>query len=870
MTTFESEVREYNNFSNGTLKPATTRGLVVSNVDPLFAGRVKVWIPAIHGPAPYGPNDTTEDPESIASEDVIIGISSANNYKAVSTIQTLPWAKVLSHNLGPIQDITTRISKVAGCFTTPSVGTEVIVMFENDDPTLPIVVGSIIHANEFRYSLARPMEYLPGIELSEVKQVDNEDDKATALPLNDNEYADLVSSVYNVRTGSGSTLFISDSPDNKVIVLEGSVGFDEKSTLTSQEVLQLSQIYPAFPTTASAAFAKRQLLSRSTVSPLSAPSEFIGSDSVTSVTTSSNNVEQTNKDLINKNNSENKTSTLYLKRYPVTGSPAFSNGAGKYGVASPLRKGKKHVGVDIGVNKDGTTLLVAPIDCYPLYVTPKGHEKIEGITLLVRGIDGFAHGFLHLRSVNESIYTICSPGKTATLVKAGTVLGVCGVSAVSEHNTGAHLHWEVFSAGSAYTSEDIKTREYEARHASPELSGMINPLDWYKSSATGEQSVINLNEEQVKRYLEYSAVHGPNSGSAYSKPTGLEMSLTPGRETVTLRHPSGSFIGFDPDGNILIYSCGDINFRANRSITYDVLGVILENALAKYTRVKSVLQRWAGDWGSDAKVHKKYDKMPEFYRRVDESRAIDMTNALASNLGNSFIMDDSKQKIDPVDAAKGSSQNATGSLYSTVIHKPVKSFKDTKWDAVLLSNYDKYIRPNNSVNKYFPAESGQFNKFFKAIMLQESNGNEHLVGSSMDLGLFQITPITFKQVLGTNVNIALSKYYIGSACGEANADIAFQYIVQLVNFTRLALKAVNLEPEKVKQLDFMYLVILSYNAGPTLVAKVIKEAKKSLLPDETITYKLVEEVGKIKNMLSDGNLKYVPSVDYISTQIPGN
>ena len=194
-----SEAREYNRFREGTNKPQTTRGVVVSTVDPLFAGRVKVWIPAIHGATPYTPTGYEGD-EDIDNFSTKLGqLASSSTFKDSKTIQGLPWATVVSNGMGPVMDLVTGITKSAGIFSTPSVGTEVIISFENGDPLLPIVLGSIIHANEYRYSLQRPLEVLPGVMLLDVTQKDNVFNKAAAPPINPEEYPNNVQNSYVVR-----------------------------------------------------------------------------------------------------------------------------------------------------------------------------------------------------------------------------------------------------------------------------------------------------------------------------------------------------------------------------------------------------------------------------------------------------------------------------------------------------------------------------------------------------------------------------------------------------------------------------------------------------------------------------------------------
>ena len=666
MSTQKQEIKEWQNFNEGNLSYNNTRGLVVSNRDPLFAGRVKVYIPAVHGAPPYDLNSTIQDKLSAGSLG-ITGISSSGAYLNPTTVDALPWAKVLSHNLGPTIDLQTNASTSAGCFTTPSVGAEVIIMFENGDPTLPIVVGSIIHAGEFRYSLSRPLEYLPGLQVAAPKQIESTADPAVATPGESASYETDVARSYVLKTASGSTLFISDDPLNRAIVLEGTIKYGISSVLTEPEVTRLSDIYPAFPTTASAAFSKRQLLAPGTTSALVAPIDDLSvpgttAPAATGVKEDASQLEA-NKKLIDEETAKRDAQANYEKSWPVSGTVTWPNGQphgpDPYGAPRPGRVNNLHTGIYIGTQPNGGTALVAPIDCFPLF---QGTMQGAGNALMVLGIDGYGHAFFHLESVAEDIKKLCN-GTTA-LIKRGTPLGKCGSTGKS---IGTHLHWEVFYGGDAKTGVALRmTRDIAAEK--PNNSGMVDPTNgWAKTPKTtllvdGKDSMVFDDVEQARQYLDSQhtlAINNEWAGGSFDKPAGLEISLTPGKETVTLRHPSGSFIGFDPDGNILIYSSGDVNFRVNRSITYDVLGAILESAYAKFTSVKSVMRRWGTC--IDAKRAKfPNTDMPEFFTRADAMRNIDKKNALASSVGNSYLVDPEGFPIDPNDplSPKNSSDNA--------------------------------------------------------------------------------------------------------------------------------------------------------------------------------------------------------------------
>ena len=850
MATFKSDVKDYYKFKSGDIKPTTTRGLVVSTVDPLFAGRVKVWIPALHGPSPYGPIGSP-DPDPTP---VIPGVRQTANFKSTDVIAGLPWAKVVSQNSGPYLDLITNQTTSAGVFSTPKVGTEVILIFENNDPALPIIIGSIIHANEFRYSLARPFEYLPGILLTSIKQIDSTIDAATATPVDVGSYETSVAEIYNVRTGSGSTLFMSDDPTNRCIVLEGAIAFSERSTLTAIEEAQLSRIYPPFPTTATAAFATRQLLSTGTTSALlvpTAPNSIINSNNQTIVTDVNN--QTANSEVIEKAKAVQAASDKVEKSLPISGSPRFSDGLGKFGAGPDgvLRK-TPHVGIDMPANADGTTVLLAPIDCFPLYRT---NITNVGLELLVLGVDGYGHGFLHLRSIYPNIAEIVD-SKKGTLIKRGTPLGICGISMKTNHNTGPHLHWEVFDGGGSQSGFALQAQRNKCNHLAPIPSGMVNPLDWLKfSQGNNLTSIVQGTPEQIQRNIEWGALSSPSPDNNYAKPAGLEMSLTPGKETVTLRHPSGSFIGFDPDGNINIYSCGDINFRVNRSINYDVFGAIIESCFAKFTRAKTIIRGWAKIF-NNGKTYTYNTSMPEVFNRMDQSRAIDMANALSSNLGNSFILDSNNNLLDPNNIGVNSTQDSGNSYSIQPVLSVYKDYTSTKWDSLLQDSYDKYIKVNATAARVFTDI-----KPFKAQMLQESNGNEKATGSAGDTGLFQLKPIAIQDVIGSSPSsIDMYQYYTASV----NINMAFQYIVKLVEYVRIQLSQLGLKAEDVSATDYRYLVTISYNQGPIKTNKAIVQVKGN---GQAITYKNVESYGIVSRKFSKPSLEYVPNIEYIRSKL---
>jgi hypothetical protein len=484
--------------------------------------------------------------------------------------------------------------------------------------------------------------------------------------------------------------------------------------------------------------------------------------------------------------------------------------------------------------------------------------------LICLGIDGYAHSFMHERLIYPNIADMCEPnGNPAKqkLIKKGTPLGICGIVQTSSHNTGPHLHWEVFHAGDARSGTSLANRRNILKSQDPVPSGMIDPTIWLKTSnGAANLSTVTVTPQQMSQYIEQATLVSKSAEAEYAKPAGLEMSLTPGKETIMLRHPSGSFIGFDPDGNILIYSCGDINFRVNRSITFDVLGAIMESAFAKFSRIKTVAKRWARIHTNVKELVKADSTMPEFFTRVEKTRDIDMQNAIVSNLGNSFIIDSNKTLVDPdaVSVNPPSMQTDSSDLYVTAPSSNVsKSFNLTSWDSTIKGLYNKYITPNPTAATAFPDVTD-----FKALMLHESNGNEKARSGANAIGLFQLKPIVFKDVLNYSLSdVELSQYYEGSK----NAEVAFRFMLKNVEYVRSSLSKIGLTAQDVGAVDYKYLTFLTYNQGIGTVSKLMQAVKESGQP---ITYKNVENYGIVSRKLSKEGLLYVPTIEFIKSKTP--
>ena len=124
--------KEYFDYKQNGVSGKLTRGLVVSTNDPLYSGRVKVWIPTLHG----GISTVLEDSGDVQEEDSLISASTGTDKLATLTemaIECLPWAPVLGHNWGPVGKFDAdEASSVFGVFNVPKIGTEVFIVFEDD------------------------------------------------------------------------------------------------------------------------------------------------------------------------------------------------------------------------------------------------------------------------------------------------------------------------------------------------------------------------------------------------------------------------------------------------------------------------------------------------------------------------------------------------------------------------------------------------------------------------------------------------------------------------------------------------------------------------------------------------------------------
>ena len=178
MSSNVNDIKEYQSYTSDGVFGSVTRGIVVSNEDPLFSGRVKVWIPTLHGG--YTEDDkealreiTGVDPK-IPGDDKTFTKAALIGTLTPEAIKMLPWAQVLGHNWGSVGRFTKsgvgKIDKINyGLFSTPRVGTEVMLVFEDDNPDRPIVLGSAIHKRDYLWNRKLTVEIIPGLRASAVE-----------------------------------------------------------------------------------------------------------------------------------------------------------------------------------------------------------------------------------------------------------------------------------------------------------------------------------------------------------------------------------------------------------------------------------------------------------------------------------------------------------------------------------------------------------------------------------------------------------------------------------------------------------------------------------------------------------------------------
>ena len=234
----EFDRREYFQYVSQGVSGKLTRGLVISTEDPLYSGRVKVWIPILHGGF---------DSEIDAEASTYLGDN-----------EWLPWASVMCHNWGPTTDTDftwDTCKNNFGVINIPKVGTEVFIIFEDDNPNMPVIIGSVLHESEaLKYSQVQSLELSPGLLIS---------DSGTSDEQKQQEYPTTISESFIIRGEKGSQLCLSEITGQEQILLGGSVNLKTKPVIPDDgdprsKYTLFTSDYPNFPTTASAPFTSRQ------------------------------------------------------------------------------------------------------------------------------------------------------------------------------------------------------------------------------------------------------------------------------------------------------------------------------------------------------------------------------------------------------------------------------------------------------------------------------------------------------------------------------------------------------------------------------------------------------------------------------------
>lgn len=873
---------------------AVTRALVVSTKDPLCSGRVKVWIPIFHG-APRTSSatdaaDSGDEPtEPVTDGQGLVDLqkvtpNSGNEQATWNNSDDLPWAYVLGHNWGPIGNINTGLplytaNQPNGVMCIPKVGTEVFVIFNDDHPDQPIIIGSVFHKDEL---LA--MSSVTGLELSPGVGVTNE----SAL-LSTGSYERSVSESYVIRSTKGSSLILSDIPDNEQIILGGSLS--PKQTAGSfvngpgTQYNAFATSYPNFPTTASAGLAKRTMLSRvtttATATSLAPASVVVGGTRAPGTTPATN------------------------KQYPINGS--FNPPDPNQGMTFQAeRNGRLHNGIDLGTSGRIGLPLVAPIAGQVLYyrVNPTGSG---GNYLVFKGSDGYAHRFMHLDSIAESVKTNILQNKYPEL-PVGTVIGACGGSGQYKDKAGViktykpHLHWEVIrlvSGNVSYANQinasNANTLFTSAQNTSATLipgtaiqvstASFLDPIKSWISADTGSSLIVS--GDQVANTGQ-AMTPDPND-VGHNKIIGLEVCLTPGKEHIYLRHSSGSYLGFDADGNFKLFTVGDAQLRVNRSVVADILGAVTTACFAVFTRAKSIIRTAA----ASAPIHrtnghqfdpvakdksKTYDEFPSAILDIDTTRLSDMADMLIQSTNNPlYVTSATGNSTKTADQTKADGFN----YVLSAAEKPDKAFAMTKWDQYIQQSFTSAITNGKEDEITAVKESQYFTwRLLKAMMLHESNGNASLVNGKA-YGLFQLQLNAVRDVKGkvkdangkekNPVEFIFDKQngkmdtYLGD--GKENITTAIYYFKKCLNqvynayvseFKALGIVR-NLKTDMTsKEKDSMVmLAVFAYTAGYSETSRLVRSSLSGQVP--LVSYISVEDA-MVKSNTPIVQQSYVPIV----------
>lgn len=687
MPSTNSEKNNYTNYSErGTGIVGLTRAVVVSNLDPLFAGRVKVWIPVIHGF--IGTDENPDETGTLGGKNFVEKEIDDTWVLHEKNIDMLPWAKVLSPGwaqsgwpgtekyFNPTdikinKKTVTNIQKPYGIYNMPKPGTEVFIMFEQNDPEFPVVVGSYHHKLENRYLPEFPIESFANheafkISTDKLENQYNNPDKYYQIKENAEEHHVNSSDTYLIKSERGAEFIICEVPDKEHMLFRSWMfpRFQNPDPVKKKVYEAFTSAYPNFPTTATAGLFKTKPLF------IHDPSEAIEKTilKAAEANTATNSSGTKPPPDLPKKEALKAVEGGFTRGWPVS-DPNVYNKMGKMAqFKGPGRAAGPHNGIDLPVIPK--TSILAPIDGKIIGINnpvPEGQRSgstLVGTTVILEGVDGMTHEFKHLDTWSVSI------GDT---VKVGQKIAGSGADRRPRTGSAAqlgidrgHLHWDVFQSNKKTNIWSNTLVKGSVIFVDPKEWLVGNTGDKIASSGTKtietnggngpqvtilEDSVI-MTQRQLKQFLGTATSEKEESG----RTMGLEMVLIEGEETIKLRHTSGSYIEIDVDGNINFFSVGDFNFRGNRSFNLDVWGGILMNAGAIYLKAKTVIKKI-----SLREIREKlpgYGSLPRFFKRCDDMRMADMKaipyEPIISSIGGTSSTDSSGKANAP-----GTSSNSS-------------------------------------------------------------------------------------------------------------------------------------------------------------------------------------------------------------------
>ena len=659
MASNRNDAKEYLDFTSNGVSGSVTRGIVVSNEDPLFSGRVKVWIPVLHGGFDVGSTDSFILSGTITTDGTTTAYVKAGTIGALSTdaIASLPWAQVMGHNWGSIGQFAEEgVGKIQelnyGLFSTPRVGTEVMLIFENDNPDFPIVIGTVIHKNYYIWNNKLNLELTPGWRIAG-------DTVPDETPKTASDYPNEVANSFIIQSASGIKLQINDTLNRESFLIQAPITYRGANQLEDNSMAsnRIKQTYPGFPTTASAPFVStptgsstfaidinsktaQKYFSVSIFDPLPPPTPqptanitpTDGSPPVFSLPPAIPSTQPINKAWPTPGGST-----------PPTQNQAFGAPGSGPGISLSVTPGS-----DVTAPIDGTVLALTTSD--------------SGATIVMKGIDGTIQQFGPLANPLD-----LSKGLIGQKVKVGDKLGVCGKAGDSN----AMLQWVIVPdpknlVQGGKEATDLLAASAKGKGASFKGSlapPSISPIDWN----TSVNSITSLSGTQLGNLLAANSIQNEFNAlpaNEHYRNMGLEMSTVVGRETIFLRHPSGGFVGFDADGNFMVHTTGDANFKVGRSANWSIFGAFLVDCLTMWHKVAMVYRIFAMTF-----THAKHIKdeeaananIPDFFKRNVLFKEADMADAVEASKSNTWIIDNSTgQVMGNIDSvSKGNSTNFT-------------------------------------------------------------------------------------------------------------------------------------------------------------------------------------------------------------------